>query len=135
MVCGVLFTPALTGCSFVEQTVNQTVQDAVREATGGDVELTDGVPEGFPSDAVPLIDGSIRGATQTSGSSTHWVVLVSGDVSADDAEQELADAGFAVDGEVSTAELGSVMTLSNDAYDVTVVGSSGSVLYTVTPRG
>ncbi|WP_166983317.1 hypothetical protein [Paramicrobacterium fandaimingii] len=132
---GVLFTPVLSGCSFVEQTVNQTVQDAVREATGGDVELTEGVPDGFPTDGVPLIDGSIRGATQTDGSDTHWVVLVSGDVSADEAKKKLTDAGFSVDGEASTAKLGSVMTMSNDDYDVTVVSASESVLYTVTSRG
>ncbi|TQO21577.1 hypothetical protein FB385_0386 [Paramicrobacterium agarici] len=127
--------PALSGCSLVEQTMSQTVQDAVREATGGDVELSEGVPQGFPTDAVPLVDGSIRGATQTQGSTTHWVVLVSGDVSADDAEQRLSDAGFAVDDEVSTAELGSVVNLSSDEYDVTVVAASDSLLYTVTPRG
>lgn len=114
--------------------MNQTVQDAVREATGGDVQLSEGVPEGFPTDAVPLIDGSVRGATQTKDATTHWVVLVSGDVSADEAEQALTDAGFTVDDEVSTADLGSVMTLSSDAYDVTVVGASDSVLYTVTTR-
>ncbi len=115
--------------------MNQTVQDAVREATGGDVELTEGVPDGFPTDVVPLIDGSIRGATQTEGSDIHWVVLVSGDVSADDAKKKLQEAGFTVDGEASTAKLGSVMTMSSDDYDVTVVGASESVLYTVTSRG
>lgn len=134
VVLGALLVPALSACSFVEQAVNQSVQDVVKEATGGDVELTDGVPSGFPEDAVPLVEGEVRGATQTSGSSTHWVVVVSGDVSADAAEQTLTDAGFTVQSEMAQADLGSMTTLTSDGYTVTVVGASSSVLYTVTPR-
>lgn len=126
--------PLVAGCSLIEQTVTQSVQDAVKQATGGDVELSDGVPADFPADEVPILDGSVRGGTQKQGQETRWVVVVTGDVSADNAETSLLDAGFTVHNAVSQADVGSVSTLTSANYDVTLISTDGSVVYAVTSR-
>ncbi|WP_143034074.1 hypothetical protein [Paramicrobacterium humi] len=127
--------PAAAGCSLIEQTVTQSVQDAVKQATGGDVELSDGVPTGFPSDEVPIVAGDVRGGTKGKGADTHWVVVVTGSVTADSAEDKLLAAGFTVHNAVAQQNVGSVATLSGAGFDVTLVGTDGSVVYAVSPRG
>lgn len=113
--------------------MTHSVQDAVEDATDGDVDLTRGVPSGFPTDAVPLIDGTVRGATQTSGSTERWVVAVTGsDVSGDEAKNLLTGAGFDVGRSASQEDLGSVTTLASAEYDVTLLTARQSVVYTVT---
>jgi hypothetical protein len=130
-----LLVPALAGCSAIESSVRDGVEQAITDASGGklDVNLKEGVPEGFPSDVVPLVEGSTVGALSQIGGKDVWVITVQTPNSGSAARDALVAAGFAVDAEASTGE-GSLVTLSSDAYDVKVVVTAESVLYTISAR-
>jgi len=89
----VLF-PMLAGC------VNpgSVVEGVVEQATGGDVDLGgDSIPEDFPLDEVPLIDGDVLfGARVNADGGSAWNVTISTvDPNAlQTVSTQMADAGF-----------------------------------------
>lgn len=131
LVFALTAVPAISGCSLVEDSVASGVEDVIKEATGGlDVELSSGLPDGFPEDAVPVIDGDIFGAATTIDEKDAWVVSVSVKDSGAAARDALVDAGFAVDSEVTSKD-GTAAQFSGNGYQVSLVVSSESVIYTV----
>jgi hypothetical protein len=125
---------ALTGCAQIGETVTGGVEQAIEDATGGalDVNLSGGLPDGFPEDAVPLVSGDVMGASTTIDGRAGWVVNVTAKDSGDAASDALTGAGFTETGSASNAD-GSVVHLASDAYEVTVVSSAETVIYTVVP--
>lgn len=125
---------ALTGCTQIGEGITGGVEQAIEDATGGalDVKLSGGVPDGFPTDAVPLVDGNVMGAETTIDGKAGWVVNVTAQDSGDAASEALTTAGFTESGRVSNAD-GSVVHLSGDGYDVTLVSTPETVIYTVVP--
>ncbi|MCM3656167.1 hypothetical protein M3147_02765 [Agromyces mediolanus] len=125
---------ALTGCfaNPVEDLVNQGIEGAVEEATGGDVSLGGELPADFPDD-VPLVDGEIVFAAGTAGEG--WLVTMTSS-SADpvaDAVAALEAAGFAPDTTLSGADAGAAV-YANATYLVLVAGDGENVAYTVTAK-
>lgn len=125
----------LTGCfgNPVENLVNQGIEDAVEDATGGDVNLDGELPADFP-ESVPVIDGDINLAAGTGGSEG-WVVVITSSAADPVAEAATAleGAGFTEDTSVSAGGLGGV-AYSNDEFIVLLAGEGGTVTYTVTPK-
>ncbi|NQX11320.1 hypothetical protein HQQ80_06765 [Microbacteriaceae bacterium VKM Ac-2855] len=133
-----VLTIGLSGCfaNPVEQLVQNGVQDAVEGAvegaTGTQVDLGSGgeLPEGFPKDAVPLVEGEIvyAGGVGTDGGQA-WAVMIKvadRDAAYADLKQRLTDAGFSVSMESNT-EGGAFAIFANDAYTVqATVGESGA---------
>src|SRR5690606_10825634 len=77
----------LTGCfaNPVEELVNRSVEGAIEEATGGDVNLSGQLPADFPAE-VPVVEGKI-GLSAGAGGTEGWIVAIT--TSSNDA---LADA-------------------------------------------
>ena len=125
---------ALGGCAQIGAGITGGVEQAIKDATGGalDVSLSGGLPDGFPKDAVPLVDGDVMGASTTIDGKAGWVVNVAATDSGDAASEALIDAGFAETGRASNAD-GAVVHLASDDYQVTVVSAAESVIYTVVP--
>ncbi|MCS5715256.1 hypothetical protein NVV95_11935 [Herbiconiux sp. CPCC 205716] len=77
LALAVVLTPTLTSCA---NPVEQLVEGAVEQAGGGDVDLNSdgGLPDGFPSDEVPLADGEIVGGMGAGSvdSGGGWTVIV-----------------------------------------------------------
>jgi hypothetical protein len=123
LVLGV--APALAGCS---------LQTAVKDVTGGNVDIGgDKVPADFPS-SVPLYKGSVVfGAGVGSGHGKVWnvTVKVSGADAYTDIEKQLTDAGFNGQFGAQGPNGGGTGTFANDEYGVLVVvtdaGSNGWV--------
>lgn len=113
LVLGV--APALAGCSF---------QTAVKDVTGGNVDLGgDKVPADFPT-SVPLYKGAIVfGAGVGSGQGKVWnvTVKVSGADAYKDIEKQLTDAGFSGQFGAQAPDGGGTGTFANDQYGVLVV--------------
>lgn len=124
----------LTGCTQIGETITGGVEHAVEDATGGalDVNLSGGLPDGFPQDAVPLVDGDIMGASTTVNGKAGWVVNVTASDAGDAASEALTGAGFTETSRASNAD-GAVVNFSSDAHEVTVVSSAETVIYTVVP--
>lgn len=134
IVLALALTPALTGC------FGNPVESIIEGATGGDVDLGGtSLPDGYPADEVPVIDGDILfgGALGDANGKVFNVTVKVADASAiDTIKGQLEGAGF-------TAQLGgdttggSTYIGSSDAWGVLVVvsedGSNGWVAnYTVT---
>ncbi|MGN6426075.1 MAG: hypothetical protein ACTHMF_04580 [Leifsonia sp.] len=126
--------PALTGCSF---------QSAVKDVTGGNVDIGGStVPADFPSE-VPLYSGDVVfGAAVGSGDAKVWnvTVKVPGADAYTDIAKQLTDAGFAGQFGAQGPNGGGTGTFSNDRYGVLVVvsdaGSNGWVAnYSVSKAG
>jgi hypothetical protein len=115
-----LVAPALTGCG--------VIQDAVEQATGGDVDFGgNSVPEDFPSE-VPLIDGEVlSGASAGNADGKIWNVTIKvEDASAfDEIKTQLEDAGFEASELGGTTGEGSTGTFTKDPYGVLVVVGGG----------
>jgi hypothetical protein len=126
--------PALAGCA--DAGVQDAVNGAVQEATGGDVSLGGTLPDGWPAE-IPVIAGEVKfGAGNTTNGDQGWVVTVASE-SADplaDAKQLLTDAGFESDTS-SSANVGDVgvVALTNATWTVVVAGTPTGLLYTVAP--
>lgn len=121
----------LTSCSQLKEQAGDVVEHAIEDAVGG-LDLTDGVPEGFPVEAVPIVDGSTRGATKTeSDGVVKSVVLVSAENSGPQAQDLLTDAGLQVDHKVGT-DGGLLAQLSGNGHEVTLIASGSEVVYVVT---
>lgn len=118
-------TPALAGCSF---------QTAVKNVTGGNVDIGGTtIPTDFPK-AVPLADGQVVfAAALGAGSDKVWnvTVKVAGSDSYTAIQKQLTDAGFSGDFAAQGANGGGTGTFSNGTYGVLVVvtdaGSNGWV--------
>lgn len=125
----------LTGCfgNPVEDLVNRGVEDAIEDATGGDVSLGGELPADFPT-SVPIIDGDISVAAGAGGAEG-WIVVVTSSASDPVAEaaSALEGAGFTEDTTVSGAGMGAKV-YSNAEYLVLVAGEGDTVSYTVTPQ-
>jgi hypothetical protein len=123
----------LTGCfGNPGDLVNQSVEDAIESATGGDVSLDGDLPDDFPT-SVPLIEGDVEVAAGAGGSQG-WVLVITPSASDDpvaDAASALEAAGFTADPKV-TGE--GAALYSNGEYNVLLVGKGASVSYTVTPQ-
>jgi hypothetical protein len=112
-------TPALSGC------FGNPVESIIEGATGGDVDLGGaGLPDGFPTSDVPLIDGEITyGLTLGKGADRVWTVIIRvDDLSAfEDIAAQLEGAGFEQsDAFGGTTEGGSTGTFASDKYSVLV---------------
>lgn len=121
----------LSSCSQIKEQAGDVVEHAIEDAVTG-LDLTDGVPEDFPTEAVPIVDGPTRGATKTNSDGVvKSVVLVSAEDSGGQAQELLTEAGLQVDHKVS-AEAGRLVQLSGDGHDVTLIASGSEVVYVVT---
>lgn len=130
-----LIAPVLTGCSAIESGVKSGVEQAITDASGGklDVGLEQGLPADFPKDEVPVIDGQTTGIGSTVNGTKTWIVTVQAPNTGTAAKDALVAAGFTVDAEASAGE-GSLVTLSSPVYDIKLVVTAETVIYTVTPR-
>ena len=124
--------PLVAGCS-VGDTVRDSVNGAVQDATGGDVSLGGQLPADWPTE-IPVLDGEVLFATGGVGESGvgGWVVTVNATSTTplDDARAELLAAGFT---EVVAGVDTEVVTMANEDFGVVVAANSDGVLYTVTP--
>src|SRR5690348_17631597 len=71
----------------------------VKDSNGNEITVGKGLPDGFPKDEVPVIDGTIIGGSKgTSGGPFAWSVVIQKDGDAteifDDASSKLKDAGY-----------------------------------------
>lgn len=134
IVLALALTPALTGC------FGNPVESIIEGATGGQVDLGGtSIPDGYPTDEVPIIDGDILfgGALGDANGKVFNVTVKVADASAiDTIKSQLESAGFTTQLGGDTAG-GSTYIGSTDAWGVLVVvsedGSNGWVAnYTVT---
>jgi len=144
-VLAVGLSGTLVGCSgtpidnMIGGAVDGALERALEEArdAGIDVSTDGGIPEGFPTDAVPLIEGTVVGGG--SGGGIGWVVVVNAD-SMDrfaDAQSALEQAGYAANvsnaddksafGSFAGADYNVQLTFSTDTDGVV------SATYVVTP--
>lgn len=135
LLAALVLAPTLAGCSVVESTVKGSIEQGIRDATGGDfdVNLDEGLPEGYPADAVPVVEGTVNGGRGTVDGKVTYVVTVQAADAATAAKDALVAAGFTIDAEVANGD-GSIVTLSTTAYDVKLVASPDTILYTVTVK-
>ena len=109
----------------------------VREQAGNVIEgldLTDGVPPDFPVDDVPLIEGPVRGASQTDADGeADWVVIVDAEDAGETAREELVRAGYEITHTVST-DSGVLAELAGHGFAVKLIASTSRVVYVVTPN-
>ncbi|MGO4533965.1 hypothetical protein [Leifsonia sp. 2MCAF36] len=126
-------TPALAGCSF---------QTAVKNVTGGNVDIGGtSIPSDFPK-AVPLADGQVVfAAALGAGKDKVWnvTVKVSGGDAYTSIEKQLTTAGFSGDFGARGDNGGGTGTFSDGTYGVLVVvtdaGSNGWVANYSVSRG
>ena len=122
-----LVVGALAGCSLVQDTVNQGID----QVTGGTGELSLGtVPDDFPQE-VPLADGDVLLSAKPTADSWAVTIRVADDAAAQAAADAVVDAGF-------TASLEGTTVYENDSYRValtwTAVEGGVGVAYVVTTR-
>lgn len=138
LVLAAALPPAVSGCA--GNPVEQVVEGAVEQAGGGEVDLNSdgGLPDGFPSEEVPLYDGEVVGGMGAGSvdSGGGWTVIVKVDEELEPAFQsidaQLKDAGFdaSYSGFVDGAGSGAY---SDTAYSVIVsVTDDGSGQKTAT---
>lgn len=122
----------VAACSQAREQAGNVVEHAIEDAIEG-LDLTDGLPPGFPTEEVPVVDGPTRGAAQTTedGPST-WVALVQAEDSGEQARELLTDAGLEVTHTVTT-DVGVLAQLSGNGVDVKLIASPSRVVYVVTP--
>jgi hypothetical protein len=131
-------TPALSGC------FGNPIEQIVEGATGGNVDLGGtSVPDGYPTNEVPLIQGEIVSGISlgnaTDGQVFNVVVKVSGPEAADQIKSQLEGAGLTAQADLGgTSADGTTLVYSSDKWGVLVVivsdSSNGFVAnYTVTP--
>lgn len=149
LLTAALALTALVGCSAVDNVVGGVVDEAkkqvqeqvdkaVGDALGGAGVSTDGeVPEGFPSDAVPLVDGEVQGgATAPEGGGWAVQITIDGIDRFTEAGDLLTAAGYS--GTVSNAdETSGFGTWTGPDYTVTITVSGEAdaltALYIVVP--
>jgi len=134
----------VSGCNPIAAVTEQGVEQAIEDATGGNVDIDTGsgasVPADFPSD-VPLIDGKVSSSVSLgTGAEQSWNIVFSvSDANAAyaDAVSKLTNAGYTEVAKVESAD-GSFASYTNSAWSVTVssapaIGSEQAVVsYLVT---
>ena len=126
--------PALVACSAAEQLVQDAVGDAVKDATGLDVNVGGKtLPEGFPAE-IAIVSGeiSLSGALGL-GTEKVWTVgVIVADLTAgfDEAKTKLLDSGFTAT--AAGAEGVNTGIFSNAAYSVLVTAAENGTEKTVT---
>ena len=151
----IAFTLAVTGCGAAEDEVaEQLTEEAIEQAGDGtevdiegeDVTLTDengdtssigtDLPDDFPVDDVPLLDGTIVSATGVAGESYMVMMDVDGEPGAlhEEAVGMLTDAGYTNDTEM-TDDGYYATTMTKEGFSVGVTSVAGesatSVQYVV----
>ncbi|UFU07525.1 hypothetical protein [Ruania halotolerans] len=121
----------LSGCSLLQDQAEDVVEHAIEEAVEG-LNLTEGVPEGYPGDAVPRVDGEVRGASRSTDEGTEYVLLVTADDAGSAAADLLEEAGLEERHAVSS-ESGRLAEYSGDGVHVTLIASGTRVVYVVRP--
>lgn len=125
----------LSGCfaNPVEELVNRGVEDAVEQATGGDVSLGGELPADFPT-SVPLVDGDVAFAAGAGGSEG-WIVMITSKTpdALADAAAALEGAGFTQDTELSGGGT-AASVYTNGELLVLLAGEGETVSYTVTQQ-
>ncbi|MCU1440214.1 MAG: hypothetical protein JWP85_1211 [Rhodoglobus sp.] len=131
--------PALSGCA------GNPIESIIEGATGGDVDLGGaGLPEGYPTEEVPLIDGEIifgAGIGAAEGHVWNVTVKVSGADAIEQIKSQLEGAGFTANeaGIGGTTADAATALFESDKYGVLVAvtkdGDKGFVAnYTVTAK-
>ncbi len=132
----------LGGCGSDEDRAEDAIEEAAKDAgedvdvdVDGDditIENSDGtvsmggdLPDGFPEDDIPLVDGDIQLAMGAEDEG--WQISIYVDVPSDEAVAEgvslLEGAGFTVDEEAVMGDI-TTATLSSDAYNVYLTGTA-----------
>ena len=126
--------PTLVACSGnpVEDMVNQGLKQGLgTDAPDIDMNSDGGLPDGYPSDDVPIIDGEISsGFSATQDGQTIYTVQVKAPGGLQSAKEKLIAAGFEVGSDVSQDGTG-LVTLEKEPYSVSLTGSDDGVLYLV----
>jgi hypothetical protein len=136
IILAISTVPLLTGC------IGNPIQNAVKAATGGKVNLGGGsLPSDFPK-SVPVYKGKIDTALGLgSGTKKVWNVTVelpNGDA-IKDIKSELAGAGLTTDESGTIGDSGASIVAQNKTYGVLVVATEDTSTkkwianYTVTP--
>ena len=151
----VVLSLAVSACGAEDELAEQVAEEAVEAAGDGqDVDIEeDGVtvtdengeeasigttlPDDFPVDDVPILEGTVISATAVDGAS--YMVMLEVDGSPEEVHQEalsmLSDAGYA-DGTDTNAEGYYASTLSKEGFEVGVTSMAGDgstqVQYVVT---
>lgn len=132
-----LLGPALTGC--IGNPVESVVEGAIEQAGGGEVDLnTDGgLPDGFPVDEVPIIDGTVQsglsiGTVEDGGGWTIIVEVADVESAFNEIDAQLTGAGY--EATLSGFSDGTgTGAYSNDQFSVLVsVADDGSGVATAT---
>ncbi|WBU38122.1 hypothetical protein [Homoserinibacter sp. YIM 151385] len=136
---------ALAGCSVVDNAVqgavdgaqeqlDQAVDDAISETLGGaGISRNGEVPPGFPTDAVPMIDGDvIGGGSAPEGGGWAVQLAVEGEGAFSAAATLLQDGGYRADIQNSDARSG-FGTFTDDTYRVVLTQDGTTVTYVVAP--
>ncbi|HXH36827.1 MAG TPA: hypothetical protein VNJ54_20795 [Plantibacter sp.] len=115
LLAALVLAPTLAGCSVVESTVKGSIEQGIRDATGGDfdVNLDEGLPDGYPAEAVPVVEGTINGGRGTVDGKETFVVTVQATDAATAAKDALVAAGFTIDGEIANGD-GSIVDAVDD---------------------
>lgn len=122
-----------TSCNQVREQAGNVVEHAIEEAIEG-LDLSDGVPPDFPVDDVPLVEGPVRGASQTDADGeADWVVIVDAEDAGETAREELVRAGYEITHTVST-DSGVLAELAGHGFAVKLIASTSRVVYVVTPN-
>ena len=131
-------TPGLVACSTAGGLVQDAVGNAVKDATGLDVNLGGkALPEGFPAE-IAIVSGEIsQGGALGLGTEKVWTVGVTvSDLTAgfEEAKTKLLDAGFTAT--AAGVEGMNTSIFSNAAYSVLVtateIGTDKTIAYVVT---
>ncbi len=145
-VSAVAFALALSGCGAAEDELAERATEEAMEAAGDGAEVdieddeitvSDGegntttlggteLPDDFPVDQVPLVDGTIVSATGVDGASFTVMLEVEGDPEAvqEEAIGMLTDAGYTNGTEMNSEGYLST-TLTKEGYDVGVTSMAG----------
>jgi hypothetical protein len=127
----------LTGCGDDGKTVVTKDDDSVSvdtddesvtiDSDDGSVTAGQGLPDGFPSDDVPLLDEKIAsGAASDAGGQSGWTVIMQTSRAIDDltaeVKEDFAAAGYTV-GEAMEAGDVTALQFENDQYEVGVTAA------------
>lgn len=145
-VSAIAFALVLSGCGAAEDELAERATEEAMEAAGDgsevDIEddeltVTDGdgntttlgsteLPDDFPADEVPLVDGTIVSASAVDGASFTVMLEVEGDPEAvqEEAVGLLTDAGY-TNGTEMNSEGYFATTLTKEGYDVGVTSMAG----------
>ncbi len=136
VLVGAALLPGLTGCGF------NPIESFIEGATGGGVELGGSeIPEGFPSDEVPLYEGEVTygiAIGDENGRAFNVTIRVPDAAAGEQIRSDLEEAGFTlIGGSDATAQGGAAYDGANWGVVVVLTQESESswlANYTVTPK-